>query len=619
MKTVRLTVAQALVKFLNNQYIHVDGEEIKFVEGIMGIFGHGNVVGLGEALAQYQDEIRYIQGKNEQDAAHACIAFAKQNRRRKMYACTSSIGPGALNMVTAAGTATVNRIPVLFLPGDAYADRQPDPVLQQMECEHDYTVSVNDAFKPVTKYWDRISRPKMLMTACLNAMRVLTNPAQTGAVALCLPQDVQGESYEYPVEFLQKRVWYIDRMEPSDTAIKRAAELIKEKKKPMIIAGGGVRYSDAGKALLDFANKFHIPFAETQAGKGEVSFDEPYNLGCVGVCGTLCANLIAKDADVILAVGTKLNDFVTSSKSAFKNYVPMVSINVSVMDSLKMDSVSIVTDAKAGIEKLGEELEKYKYQAAYNDEIKLAKEKWAKELEVMEHVDESNGMNQAKVLITLNKLFGDKDIAVAAAGSLPSDLERLWKPKNPGTYHLEYGFSCMGYEISGALGAKLAQPDCEVYSFVGDGSFLMAHSDLVTSLQENVKINLLLFNNWGHQCIHNLQKNQGIGSFATEFRYRDQQTGGLTGAYTNVDFAGVAKAYGADSWKVTNTEELVKAFKESRKSDRSTLIEIMVQPGTMTDGYESFWRVGLASVSEKQSVRTCYQALNDKVNTIRKY
>lgn len=618
-KTIRLTVSQALVKFLNNQYINVDGEEIKFVEGFMGIFGHGNVVGLGEALSQYKDEVRYIQGKHEQDIANVCIAFAKQNKRRKIYACTSSIGPGALNMVTAAGTATVNKIPILFLPGDSYADRQPDPVLQQMENESDYTVSVNDAFKPVSKYWDRISRPEGLMTACLNAMRVLTSPSQTGAVTLCLPQDVQGESYDYPKEFLEKRVWYIDRHEPSKTAIQRAVEAIKNKKKPIIIAGGGVRYSDAGKEILEFAKEFNIPFTETQAGKGEVSFDEKYNLGCVGVCGTLCANLIAKEADVIIAVGTKLNDFVTSSKSAFKKYTTMVSINTSNMDSMKMDSISIVSDAKTGITELGKALRECEYKAEYKNEIQDAKEKWNLELLRMEQVDESQGMNQAKVLLGLNKMLKDDDIVVAAAGSLPSDLERLWQPKNPGTYHLEYGFSCMGYEISGTLGAKLAKPESEAYSFVGDGSFLMAHSDLVTSLQENIKINILLFNNWGHQCIHNLQRNQGVGSFATEFRYRDEQTGGLTGEYTNVDFAGVAKAYGAKSWKVTNMKELEIALEESRKSDKSTLIEIMVMPGTMTDGYEAFWRVGLASVSEKESVRECYKILEDKVSTLRKW
>lgn len=619
MKKVRLTVAQALLKFLNNQYINVDGKEIKFVEGVMGIFGHGNVVGLGEALAQYKDEILYIQGKNEQDIANVCIAFAKQNRRQKIYACTSSIGPGALNMVTAAGTATVNRIPLLLLPGDSYADRQPDPVLQQVECERDYTVSANDAFKPVSKYWDRISRPEMLMSACLNAMRVLTDPAQTGAVTLCLPQDVQGESYEYPVEFIEKRVWYLDRNNAADSAIERAVELLKGKKRPLIIAGGGVRYSEAGEDVLAFAKEFNIPFSETQAGKGEVSFDEKYNLGCVGVCGTLCSNLIAKDADVIIAVGTKLNDFVTSSKAAFKNDTPIVAINTNIMDSLKMDSISILADAKAGINKLGEALRRVGYKATYNGEIEEAKEKWEAELEKIRTADDSKGMHQGKVLLELNRLFKDTDVVVAAAGSLPSDLERLWQPKSAGSYHLEYGFSCMGYEISGTLGAKIANPEREVYAFVGDGSFLMAHSDLVTSLQENVKINILLFNNWGHQCIHNLQRNQGVGSFGTEFRYRDKTTGGLTGEYTNVDFAGVAKAYGANSWKVTTMEELRVALEESRKSEKSTLIEMMVLPGTMTDGYEAFWRVGLASTSTIETVNECYKVLQDKVDTLRKW
>lgn len=619
MKKIKLTVAQALVKFLNNQYLEVDGEEIKFVEGIMGIFGHGNVVGLGEALAQYKDEIKYIQGKNEQDIANVCIAFSKQNRRRKICACTSSIGPGALNMVTAAGTATVNKIPLLLLPGDYFADRQPDPVLQQMECEKDSTVSVNDAFKPVTKYWDRVVRPEVLMTACLNAMRVLTDPAQAGAVAICLPQDVQGESYDYPVEFIEKRVWHMDRQAPSRSAVERAVKLLKTKKKPLIISGGGVRYSDAGKKILEFAKEFNIPFVETQAGKGENSFDETYNLGCVGVCGTLAANLIAKDADAIIAVGTKLNDFVTSSKSAFNIESPIVSINTNKMDSLKMNSVSILSDAKCGITKLGEALRKEGYKAAYTNEIVDAKEKWEIELDKINNSDDSMGMNQGKVLLELNRLFDDTDVVVAAAGSLPSDLERLWKPKSVDTYHLEYGFSCMGYEISGTLGAKLAHPEREVYSFVGDGSFLMANSDLVTSLQENKKINILLFNNWGHQCIHNLQRNQGIGSFGTEFRYRDEKTGGLTGEYTNVDFAGVAKAYGANSWKVKNMEELRKALKESKESEKSTLIEIMVLPGTMTDGYEAFWRVGLASVSEKETVRECHKVLQEKVATLRKW
>lgn len=619
MRMEKLTVAQALIRFLNQQYINVDGEEIKFVEGMMGIFGHGNVVGMGEALEQYKGEFKYIQGKNEQDIANVCIAFAKQSRRRKIYACTSSIGPGALNMVTAAGTATVNRIPLLLIPGDAFADRQPDPVLQQMEDAKDYTVSVNDAFKPVTKYWDRVSRPEQLMSACLNAMRVLTDAAQTGAVAICLPQDVQGESYEYPEEFLKKRVWYMDRPEGAASAIRRAVEIISDKKKPVIIAGGGVRYSDAGKELLDFAKEFNIPFAETQAGKGEISFDETYNLGCAGICGTLCANLIVKEADVIIAVGTKLNDFVTCSKAAFKKEVPIVSINVNIVDSVKMDSISVLADAKMGLLAMGKELRSAGYKAEYQGEIEEAKGKWNTELDRMRGLDDSEGMNQSKVLLALNEWFDTDDVVVAAAGSLPSDLERLWQPKSQDTYHLEYGFSCMGYEISGTLGAKLAKMDAEAYSFVGDGSFLMAHSDLVTSLQENVKINILLFNNWGHQCIHNLQRNQGIGSFGTEFRYRDEKTGCLTGEYTNIDFCGVAKAYGADAWKVTTMEELKQAFEESKKSTKSTLIEMMVMPGTMTDGYEMFWRVGLASVSDKETVRNCYKELKETVDTLRRW
>ena len=619
MKTVRLTMAQALVKFLDKQYLVVDGEENKFVRGFMGIFGHGNVVGMGQALEQYKDEVMYIQGKNEQEIAHACTAYAKQKDRKEIFACTASIGPGSLNLVTAAGTATVNRIPVLLLPSDAYADRQPDPVLQQMEKADDYTVSVNDSFKAVCKYWDRIQRPEQLMTACLNAMRVLTDPELTGAVALCLPQDVQGESYDYPVDFFEKRKWYVDRVAASDSAIARAVELMKGKKKPFIVSGGGVRYSDAGKEILEFAEKFNIPIGETQAGKGEVSFDKKQNLGCVGVCGTLSANLLAKDADVILAVGTKLNDFVTSSKAAFKNNVPIVSINVSRMDALKMDSISVVADAKEGIVALSNALEKENYKTEYKDELEIAKEKWIKERTRISKEEFENGLSQGRVLTVLNDILDDDAIVVSASGSMPSDLERLWIPKTRGQYHLEYGFSCMGYEVSGAFGAKLAQPERESYAFIGDGVFMMGHSDLVTSLQEGVKINVLLFDNNGHQCIHNLQRAQGSESFATEFRYRQDETKGLTGNYLDVDFAAIAKGYGAVSYKVTTIEELKAAIEDSKKQTRSTLIEIKVLPGTMTGGYENFWRVGTASVSESEKVQKAYEVMKNKVDTLRKY
>ncbi len=618
METIKLTMSQALVKFLTAQYINFDGEETKFVEGVMGIFGHGNVVGIGQALEQFKDEMTFIQGKNEQDIAHACIGYAKQQNRRKIFACTASIGPGSLNMVTAAGTATVNKIPVLLLPSDTYADRQPDPVLQQLENEEDYSISVNDSFKAVSKYWDRIVRPEQIMTALINAFRVLTDPAQTGAVTLCLPQDVQGESYEYPVEFFAKRVWYVDRIVPSTNAVKRAIEVIEKSKKPLIIAGGGVRYSQCAEVLERFCEEFQIPFAETQAGKGEIPYDSPYNLGCVGVCGTLCANLAAKEADLIIAVGTKLNDFVTSSKSAFASEdVQLVCINVSRRDSLKMDGLSLVADAGEGLMALSVALKEKNYKSGYLEELKQYKELWKKERDKLGEIELPQGLSQARVLMELNNLLGEKDIIVSASGSMPSDLERIWQPKNPGTYHLEYGFSCMGYEIPAAMGAKIARPDCEVYALLGDGVFSMAHSEFITSLQERKKINVVLFDNNGHQCIHNLQRSQGIPSFGTEFRYREGKT--LKGDYLSIDFAAIAEGYGAKAYRVSTLEELREAISDSKQQESSTLIDIKVLPGTMTEGYESFWRVGTASVAEECAVEEAAKRISDKVKTLRKY
>lgn len=619
MNTVKLTVSQALVKFLISQYVSIDGAESRFVAGVAGIFGHGNVVGIGQALEQYKDQIRYISGKNEQDIAHVGIAFAKQNRRRKIYACTASIGPGSLNMVTAAGTATVNRIPVLLLPSDTYADRQPDPVLQQIENESDYTVSVNDSFKAVSRYWDRVYRPEQLMSALLNAFRVLTSPEQMGAVTICLPQDVQGESYDYPVSFFDKRVWYMDRHVPAPESVLRAVEVIKGAKRPFIIAGGGVRYSDAGGALASFAQEFHIPFGETQAGKGEVSFDNEYNLGCAGICGTLAANQIARKADVIITVGTKLNDFVTCSKDAFDENAKFVSINVSRMDALKLDAVSVVADAKAGLIELGNLLRQIKYRSSYTDEYTLAKIKWIQELDRLADITLPDGLSQTRVLMELNSLLDENSIIVSASGSMPSDLERVWRPKSVGSYHLEYGFSCMGYEICGALGVKIAEPEKEVYALLGDGVFMMSHSEFITSIQENKKINVVLFDNHGHQCIHNLQRSQGIDTFGTVFRYREEKTGGLTGEYLSVDFAKIAEGYGAKSYSVTTLEELKEAVLDSKKQMKSTLIDIKVLPGTMTEGYESFWRVGTASVSESNAVRAAFEKLDNKVKTLRKY
>ena len=618
--TKTLTMAQALVLFLNNQYINIDGEESKFVHGVMGIFGHGNAVGLGQALHQYKDEIRFIQGKNEQDIAHACMAYAKQNRRRAIYACTASIGPGALNLVTAAGNATVNKIPLLLLPADTFADRQPDPVLQQVENEMDYTVTANNAFKPVSKYWDRISRPEQLMSACLNAMRVLTDPEQTGAVTLSLPQDVQAESYDYPEDFLEKRVWYLDRKPANAQAIERAADLIAAAKKPLIIAGGGVRYSDAGRAVAELSETFRIPVAETQAGKGEIPSDHRNYTGCVGICGTLAANELMKAADLIIAIGTKLNDFVTNSKGGVMHPgIPLVSINVSRLDALKMGSCSVVADARDGVAALSQALAARQYRSGYQAEIHTAQASWQAELDRLRQLDPAEGLSQTRVLLELNQLLGVDDVIIAASGSLPSDLERLWTVKAPGTYHLEYGFSCMGYETAGALGVKLAEPDKEVFVFVGDGGFLMSHSNLVTSLQEHQKMNILLFNNNGHQCIHNLQRSQGVDTFGTEFRYREAATGDLSGSYLPIDFAKVAEGYGAKAFRVRTLDQLKLAIQLSRQETRSTLIEISVLPGTMTEGYANFWRVGTASVAESPAVLQASRKLAAVVKTIRKY
>ena len=620
MNVKKLTMAQAVIEFLNNQYIEVDGTEKKFVRGVMGIFGHGNVVGLGQALEQYKDEIIYYQGKNEQEITHAAIAFAKQKDRQEIFACTASIGPGSLNMVTAAGTATVNRIPVLLLPSDSFACRQPDPVLQQIEYPMDYNVTANDAFKPISRYWDRVSRPEQLMTAMINAFRVLTDPADTGAVTICLPQDVQGEAYDYPVEFLEKRVWHIDRRTITDQAAQRAVKLIKNKKKPMLICGGGVRYSHAEKELVAFAETFNIPFAETQAGKGIIPFDHQLNLGAGGVCGTYSANIIAKDCDLIIAVGTRLNDFVTASKTAFKHHdFDILSINVAPMDAYKMNSVALLGDAKEVLGKLNKVLGDSGYVSGYNDEITKAKNKWKDVMKALGEIDPEEGLSQTRVLIELNKLLDEDDIILSASGSLPSDLERVWQTKVRGTYHLEYGFSCMGYEVPGALGAKIAEPQKEVYAFVGDGGFLMSHAELSTSIQEGKKINVLLFDNHGHQCIHNLQRSQGIDTFGTVFRHREDNTGELTGQYVPIDYTSIAKGYGAKVYKVRNLEDLKNAIEQSKNDQVSTLIEIKVLPGTMTEGYESFWRVGTAQVAEDPNVVKAAKSMRDSVKKAKPY
>jgi len=627
MKKIRLTMGQALVKFLDNQYVEFDGREQKFVDGVMGIFGHGCVVGIGEALQESDHSLKFYQGHNEQGMAHVAIAYAKQHSRKKILAVTSSIGPGALNMVTAAGLATTNRIPLLLLPGDAFACRQPDPVLQQVEQFNNYTVTSNDAFRAVTRYWDRIERPEQLMSAGIQAMRVLTDPAETGAVCLALPQDVQGEAYDYPEEFFRKRVHVIDRRPLSQRGVEQAVELIRAAKRPLAICGGGVRYSEAGEVFGDFCDTFTIPFGETQAGKSAVTWDHAMNLGGMGVTGGLAANMIAKDADLIIAVGTRLSDFTTGSKWSFQNpNVKVLSLNVQGFDAYKMDGTPLLCDAKAGLEAIKVELERILYapEATYAHDIEQAKLAWKKEVDTLYTTEMGpNGIySQMRALGIMNEEVFEKDaIVVGASGSLPGDLQRVWRCRTPEVYHMEYGFSCMGYEVPAALGAKLAAPDQPVYSMVGDASFVMLHSELLTSIQEGVKINVMLFDNNGFGCIDNLQRSQGIPKFGCELRYRNPKTGKIDsgGDLIPVDYAKIAAGYGCKTWTVRTSDELRAALNEAKKSPVSTLIDIKVDWDSMTDGYLNWWRVGTPAVSKKDSVVEAHEKLMQEVAKVKEF
>lgn len=620
MKTVRLTMGQALLKFLDNQYVEFDGLENKFVKGIFTIFGHGVVVGFGEALEQYKGDMVVYQGKNEQGMAHAAIGYAKQKNRREIIACTSSIGPGALNMITAAGTATVNRIPLLLLPGDAFACRQPDPVLQQLENQASVSITANDAFKPVSRYWDRVVRPEQLMTAMLNAMRVLTDPADTGTVTICLPQDVEAESYDYPAEFFAKRVHHITRRLPTKAEITRAVTKIKTKKKPLIICGGGVVYSEAGGELAEFAEAFNIPLGETQAGKGALPWNHALNLGGIGVTGGLAANQIASETDLVIAVGTRLSDFTTASKWLFKNpAAEFLSINVNSFDACKMNSMTIVADARETLSALSGALKEAEYTSLYTGEIAAAKQEWDQEVNRLFEEEKEHGLSQARVLGEISKIIREDAIIVGSSGSLPGDLQRVWRPVKPKTYHMEYGFSCMGYEVCAALGVKMAQPDKEVYAMVGDGSYLMLHSELVTSIQEGYKMNVVLFDNSGFGCIENLQNSQGIPTFATQFKFRDAMTGRLTGQNMPISYAQCAQGYGAKTYTVRTIDELKDAFASAQKEKVSTLIDIKVLPKTMTGGYGAWWRVGVPEVSENPNVVKAYQSFKQEVSKTKQF
>ena len=628
MKTIRLTMAQALVRFLENQYIRYDGVEHPFVEGVIMLPGHGNVVGLGQALAQEAHRMQVWQGKNEQGMAHTAVAFAKQCKRKKIIAVTSSVGPGAANMVTAAATATANNIPVLILPGDVYACRQPDPVLQQVEQTHDLSLSTNDAFRPVCRYWDRVTRPEQLMSAMLSAMRVLTDPANTGAVCVAMPQDVEGEAYDYPESFFAKRVHRLARREPEAEVIAEAAEIIKNAKKPLLICGGGVRYSEAHEEFRAFAETTGIPFAETQAGKSAIVWDHPLNLGGVGVTGCSAANEIAREADVIIGVGTRYTDFTTASKWLFREDARFVNVNVSDFQALKLDALPVVADAKRALPALLRAVEGYK--APYTTEVTEAIARWRKELDRLDatafgegYVPEINDANaqsafrfakdldanltQTAVLGCINHCIDPEDVVIGAAGSLPGDMQRMWRPRGVDTYNMEYGYSCMGYEISGALGVKYAIGDRDVYAMCGDGSFIMLHAELLTAVQEHKKIHICLFNNASYGCINNLQVGHGNDTLCTELRWRGED-GKFSGPFMPVDFAKIAEGYGCKAYTIHSLSELKDAIADAKKIDGvPVLFDIRVLPKSMTDGYGSWWRVGDTAVSENQRNLDAYQ------------
>lgn len=640
---MNMTVGQALVKFLDQQYVSFDGKEEKFVEGIFTIFGHGIVCGLGQALGEDRGGLRVFQGRNEQGMAHVAAGFAKQSNRRRILACASSVGPGAANMVTAVADATANNVPLLVLMGDTFATRQPDPVLQQIEQFQDASLTTSDAFRPVSRYWDRVNRPEQLMSAMLNAMRTLTDPEKTGGVCVTIPQDVQGESYEFPDYFFQKRIHRIRRQSADPCEITDVVNLMKSKKKPLVIVGGGARYSEASEVIIEFCERFRIPFAETQSGKSVIESSNPYNLGGIGVTGNRAANTIAKEADVVIGIGTRLTDFTTASKSLFQNKsVNFVLVNVSRYHSEKLDAYPVVGDAKTCMRELYMELENIHYSSSYQDEIKEVKEDWEREMEVLttstynenytsliqakepmieeEFIKATGGvLTQTASIGIIRRLIEPEAIVVGASGSLPGDLQRMWTTEAKDSYHMEYGYSCMGYEIAATLGAKLAYPEKPCYAMVGDGAFMMLHSELVTALQERKKITILLFDNCGFGCINNLQMSNGMDSLATMFRYRDLDTENATGALIPTDFAMIGRGYGLTTYTAKTTKELEEALILSKVQENSVLIDIKVLPKSMTDGYGAWWHVGIGKSKTNEAIMQAYENKEKNLLDSRKY
>jgi 3D-(3,5/4)-trihydroxycyclohexane-1,2-dione acylhydrolase (decyclizing) len=607
-RTLRLTTAQALVRFLAAQHVERDGIRHRFFAGCFGIFGHGNVAGVGQALHQHPELLTYYQARNEQAMVHAAAGYARMRNRLSTLACTTSIGPGATNMLTAAAGATINRIPVLLLPGDVFASRIPDPVLQQLEVPGRGDVSVNDCFKPVSRYWDRIDRPEQLVPAALAAMRVLTSPAETGAVTLALPQDVQAQAWDVPTEFVEPRVWRIPREVPDHQALTAAGEVIRSAERPLIVAGGGVIYSEATDALRAFVDATGIPVAETQAGKGSLPYGHPSNLGAVGASGTFAANRIAAAADVVVGIGTRWTDFTTASNTAFQNpQLQVVNVNVAAYDAVKRGGLALIGDARATLEALQPMLAGHAVGEEYRDEVHGLVVDWDREVERLAALGHRPLPAQSEVIAAVNAAAARSDVVVCAAGSMPGDLHKLWKTFDPKGYHVEYGYSCMGYEIAGGLGVKLASPEREVYVLVGDGSYLMMAQEIVTSISERAKLTIVLVDNRGFSSIGSLSRSVGSDGFGTLYRYRVDGSLGTDSddsrAELPVDLAANAASLGAHVFRAGSIDELREALAAAKEVEQTVVIHIQVDRYEGVPGYESWWDVPVAEVSEVAAVR----------------
>jgi 3D-(3,5/4)-trihydroxycyclohexane-1,2-dione acylhydrolase (decyclizing) len=628
--TVRLTVAQALVRFLSVQYSERDGVRQRLIAGCLGIFGHGNVAGVGQALLQSDLEdpkaLPYILARNEQAMVHTAAAFARTRDRLQTYACTASVGPGSTNMVTGAALATINRLPVLILPSDVFATRVATPVLQELESFGAGDISVNDAFRPVSKYFDRIWRPEQLPSALMNVMRVLTDPVETGAVTLALPQDVQAEAFDWPDELFAERTWYVARPLPEASIIGRAADLLRSAQRPLIVAGGGVHYSGAEDALREFAEQTGVPVSETQAGKGSLRYDHPQSVGAVGSTGTTAANALARDADLVIGVGTRYSDFTTASRTAFANpRVKFVNINVARFDSAKHAGLPVVADAREALVSLGSALDGWSVDAKYTAEAQELTRNWngtvdavfRPSAEITAKLAEGL-LTQGEVIGAVNELSAASDVVVCAAGSMPGDLHKLWRTRDPKGYHVEYGYSCMGYEIAGGLGVRLGAPDRDVFVLVGDGSYLMMSSELATAVQENLKIIVVLVQNHGFASIGALSESLGSQRFGTAYRKRTGD-GRLDGDYLPVDLAANVRSFGLEVIDVHSRPELEKAIQTAKAAGGPIAIHVTTDPMIGAPDSDSWWDVPVSEVSKLESTQAASASYEDSKKAQRPY